>query len=98
MQSLLRSRTEQRKPGEDFLQVRHLTRYELGDGESDNLGRTVDVGDHAARFRRGEATAIGAQTQLDLIGSVQSCMPTSATDRRWTWPAVSGRAPGRRDR
>ena len=38
-----------------------LTRYELGDGEGDNLGRTVDVGDHAARFRSGQATAIGAQ-------------------------------------
>ena len=31
------------------------------------LGRTVDVGDHAARFRSAEATEIGAQTQLDLV-------------------------------
>jgi hypothetical protein len=61
------SRTEQWKPGKDLLQVDHLTRYELGDGEGDDLGRTVDVGDHAARFRRGEATEIGAQTQLDLV-------------------------------
>jgi hypothetical protein len=61
------SRTEQWKSGEDLLQVHHLTRYELGDGEGDNLGRTVDVGDHAARFRSGEATEIGAETQLDLV-------------------------------
>ena len=47
--------------------MHHLTRYELGDGEGDNLGGTVDVGDHAARFRSGEATEIGAQTQLDLV-------------------------------
>ena len=33
----------------------------------DNLGRTVDVGDHAARLCAGEATEIGAQTQLDLV-------------------------------
>ena len=61
------SRTEQGKSGEDLLQVHHLARYELGDGEGDNLGRTVDVGDHAARFCSGEATEIGAQTQLDLV-------------------------------
>src|SRR4029453_13427994 len=61
------ARTEQWKSGEDLLQVHYLTRYELGDGESDNLCRTVDVGDHAAGFRSGEATEIGAQTQLDLI-------------------------------
>jgi hypothetical protein len=61
------SRTEQWKSGEDLLQVHHLTRYELGDGEGDDLGRTVDVGDHAARFCSGQATAVGAQTQLDLI-------------------------------
>ena len=53
--------TEQWKSGEDLLQVHYLTRYELRDGEGDNLGRTVDVGDHAARFRSGQATAIGAQ-------------------------------------
>jgi hypothetical protein len=53
--------TEQWKSGEDLLQVHYLTRYELGDGEGDDLGCTVDVGDHAARFRSGEATAIGAQ-------------------------------------
>ena len=47
--------------------MHHLTRYELGDGEGDDLGRTVDVGDHAARFRSGEATEISAQTQLDLV-------------------------------
>ena len=47
--------------------MHHLTRYELGDGEGNNLGRTVDVGDHAARFRSAEATEIGAQTQLDLV-------------------------------
>jgi hypothetical protein len=33
----------------------------------DNLCRTVDVGDHAARFRSGEAAEVGAQTQLDLV-------------------------------
>jgi hypothetical protein len=54
--------------------VHHLARYELGDGEGDDLGRTVDVGDHAARFRSGEATEIGAQTQLDL-GSHQCNRP-----------------------
>jgi hypothetical protein len=54
------ARTEQWKSGEDLLQMHHLTRYELGDGEGDNLGRTVDISDHAARFRGGEATAIGA--------------------------------------
>jgi hypothetical protein len=59
--------TEQWKSGEDLLQVHYLARYELGDGEGDNLGRTVDIGDHPARFRRGQATAIGAQAQLDLI-------------------------------
>jgi hypothetical protein len=37
------SRTEQRKPGKD-LQLHHLTRYELGDGDGDDLRRTVDVG------------------------------------------------------
>ena len=47
--------------------MHHLTRYELSDGEGDDLGRTVDVGGHAARFRSGEATEIGAQTQLDLV-------------------------------
>jgi hypothetical protein len=47
--------------------MHYLTRYELGDGEGDDLGRIVDVGDHAARFRSGEATAIGAQAQLDLV-------------------------------
>ena len=61
------SRTEQWKSGEDLLQMHHLARYELGDGESDDLGRTVDVGDHAARFRSAEATEIGAQAQLDLV-------------------------------
>ena len=36
--------------------------------EGDNLRRTVDVGDHAARFRSAEATEIGAQAaQLDLV-------------------------------
>ena len=59
-------RTEQWKSGEDLLQVHHLTRYELGDGQGDNLGRTVDVGYHAARFGSGEATAVGSQAQLDL--------------------------------
>jgi hypothetical protein len=34
------SRTEQWKSGEELLQVHHLTRYELGDGEGDDLGRT----------------------------------------------------------
>ena len=55
------SRTEQWKSGEDLLQVHHLTRYELGDGEGDNLDRTVDVGDHAARLCTGETTEIGAR-------------------------------------
>src|SRR4029450_1141431 len=59
--------TEQWKSGEDLLQVRYLTRYALGDGEGDNLGRTVEVSDHAARFRSGDATAIGTQDQLDLL-------------------------------
>jgi hypothetical protein len=44
--------------GEDLLQVHHLTRYELGDGEGDNRGRSVDVGDRAARFGSGETTKI----------------------------------------
>ena len=35
------SRTEQWKSGEDLLQVHHLTRYELGDGDGDDLGRAV---------------------------------------------------------
>jgi hypothetical protein len=47
------SRTEQWKSGEDLLQVHHLARYELGDGEGDDLGRSVDVGDHAACFCSG---------------------------------------------
>jgi hypothetical protein len=142
------SRTEQRKSGEDLLQVHHLTRYELGDGESDHLGGTVDVGDHAARFRSGEATEIGAQTQpdllrvdgvnvkvdghhrgtgvaepakqrraggpqhvraehaqLSLVGDLPAASgrsshecPQARPDRRWSWPAVSEGAPGRRDR
>ena len=66
------SRTEQRKPGKD-LQLHHLTRYELGDGDGDDLGRTVDVGYHAARFGSAEAAIAGS------VGSVQSCMPRSAT-------------------
>src|SRR4029453_13966912 len=60
------ARTEQWKSGEDLLQVHYLTRYELGDGESDNLCRTVDVGDHAAGFRSGEATAVGARATWGL--------------------------------
>ena len=60
-------RTEQWKPGKD-LQLHHLTRYEHGDGDGDDLGRTVDAGYHAARFGSAEATAVGAQTQLDLVG------------------------------
>ena len=59
-------RTEQWKPGKD-LQLHHLTRYEHGDGDGDDLDRTVDVGYHAARFGSAEATVFGAQTQLDLI-------------------------------
>jgi hypothetical protein len=43
--------------------VHHLTRYQLGDGEGDNRGRSVDVGDRAARFGSGEATKIGAAQQ-----------------------------------
>jgi hypothetical protein len=66
MATVGQSRTEQWKSGKDLQQVHHLTRYELGDGEGDNLGRTGDVGDHAARFRSAEATEIGAQTQPDL--------------------------------
>jgi hypothetical protein len=85
-------RTEQGKSGEDLLQVHHLARYELGDGEGDNLGRTVDVGDHAVRFCSGEATAVGAQTQLDLVRVEcrrQSGWPPSWRRCRRASPAVA---------
>jgi hypothetical protein len=50
-----------------------VTRYELGDGDGDDLGRTVDFGYHVARFGSAEAAIAGS------VGSIQSCMPTSAT-------------------
>jgi hypothetical protein len=66
------SRTEQWRPGQKLLQVHRLTRNELGDGEGDNLGHTVDVGNHAARFRTGEATEIGTQTSGISSASIVS--------------------------
>jgi hypothetical protein len=82
-------RTEQRKSGKDLLQLHHLRRYELGDGEGDNLGRTVDVGDHAARFGSAEATEIGAQTQLDLVRVDRVDVKV---DRHLLAPAVSSQS------
>jgi hypothetical protein len=70
--------------------VHHLTGYELGDGEGDNLGRTVDVGDHPARLCTGEATKIGAQTQLDLLRvGIRLGRPQAEGDAATARPSIS---------
>jgi hypothetical protein len=83
------SRIEQWKSGEDLLQVHHLTRYELSDGESDDLGRTVDVGDHAARFRIGEAPRSAPRPSWISSASIVSTSKWMAT---FVAPVVSSQS------
>jgi hypothetical protein len=79
VRSLLRLSDRAGKSGEDLLQVHHLAGDVFGDGEGDDLGRTVDVGDHAACFCTGEAAEVGAQTQLDSFASIVSTSKWMAT-------------------
>jgi hypothetical protein len=51
----------------EALQVHHLARYELGDGEGDDRGRTRRCRLPRGAPVQGEATEIGSQTQLDLL-------------------------------
>ena len=47
--------------------MHHLARYELGDGEGDDLGHAFDVGDHAARLCTRKTIAVSSQAQLNLV-------------------------------
>jgi hypothetical protein len=52
------SRAEQREASDDLLEMDHLARYVLGDGECDNLHHIIDVCDHAARLGTGETAEV----------------------------------------
>lgn len=47
--------------------MHHLAGDVLGNGQRDDVGVGVDLGDHAACFGTGEATKVGAEAQLDFV-------------------------------
>ena len=58
---------KQREASQQLLQVHDLPGGELGDGEPDDVGNGVEVGDHAPHLRAGQPVRFSAEPEHDLI-------------------------------